>query len=151
MTFLTSTFLTSTFLAAGMAAAVIGLGGPAAAMPLGAAGLSGAAPETALVLVQHPDRSKRPQGANRNPGNQNANRRPGGGNHSHRPDRDRHRNNSARDAAIAAGVLGIVGGLIAAGAAQSEPAWPRHCYRLHDFDPRDGTYIDHRGRVRQCR
>ncbi|MDP2408906.1 MAG: hypothetical protein Q8M26_01335 [Pseudolabrys sp.] len=136
------TFLTSAMLAAGLAALAIGASAPASALPAGA-GLTAIKAEPVVIQVQQRDR-------NRGPGNPNANRRPGGGNPGHRPDRHRG-NNNARDAAIAAGVLGIVGGLIAAGAAQSQPAWPRHCYRLHDFDPRDGTYIDHRGRVRHCR
>ncbi len=134
------TFLTSTMLAAGIAALAIGAGAPASAAPV-SAGLTAIQAAPVVIRVQGRDR-------HRGPGH-NANRRPGGGHHGHRP--NRHRNDGARDAAIAAGVLGIVGGLIAAGAAQPQPAWPRHCYRMADFDPRDGSYIDHRGRVRYCR
>jgi hypothetical protein len=60
---------------------------------------------------------------------------------------------------VAAGVLGVVGGLIAADQQRQyeerEVYQPREVYRecegRRSFDPRTGTYVDYQGRVRRCR
>ena len=133
--------LTSAALAGAVFVSAIGYStlAPAAPAATGARALDAAAQGTPVVEVQ--GRGKRGAGNNNRGNNQNANR--GGGNNN-QADRDRRRKRD-RDAAIAAGVVGVLGGLLLSTQAQPEPVYEEPRLRC-----RYGSYVNRRGE-RRCR
>jgi len=139
-------FLKSIAAAGLMFAATAGLSGAGQAMPIAAASV---ASDNGLV-IQVQQQQRRRGGGN----NANNNNRPNNNNNN----RNNNRNNDARAAAIAAGVLGVIGGIIASQNQPQyveEPVYEDRRYRRHRSDFRGrpcyhGTFIDYRG-LRRCR
>ena len=135
--------LTSAALASAVLVAAIGYSTVAPAAPAagGARALDAAAQGTPVVQVQQ-RRGNRGAGNNNRGNNQNANR--GGGNNN-QADRDRRRKRDARNAAIAAGVVGVLGGLLLSQQAQPQPVYEERGPRC-----RYGSYVNRYGE-RRCR